>query len=33
VFELYRGAHGQTLWKRHAAAWLRLALDHLAPAG
>jgi S-formylglutathione hydrolase FrmB len=33
VFELYRGAHEQRLWNRHAATWLRLALDHLARAG
>jgi S-formylglutathione hydrolase FrmB len=32
VFELYRGAHGQSLWVRHAATWLGLALAHLAPA-
>jgi S-formylglutathione hydrolase FrmB len=28
-FELYRGGHEQTLWKRHAVTWLRLALAHL----
>jgi putative tributyrin esterase len=33
VFELYHGGHAQALWHRHAAAWLRLALRHLAPAG
>jgi putative tributyrin esterase len=33
VFEVYPGAHEQTLWTRHAAAWLRLALGRLAPAG
>jgi S-formylglutathione hydrolase FrmB len=32
VFELYRGAHEQSLWVRHAVTWLGLALDHLAPA-
>jgi len=32
VFELYRGGHEQALWNRHAPAWLRLALDHLARA-
>ena len=32
-FELYPGAHEQTLWNGHARAWLRLALAHLAPAG
>jgi hypothetical protein len=32
VFELYRGAHEQSLWVRHAATWLGLALDHLAQA-
>lgn len=32
VFRLYRGAHEHGLWARHAAAWLRLALSHLAPA-
>lgn len=32
VFHVYPGGHSQSLWKRHAAAWLRLALDHLAPA-
>jgi enterochelin esterase-like enzyme len=31
VFELYRGAHETTLWQRHAAGWLRLALQHLEP--
>jgi enterochelin esterase-like enzyme len=29
-FDLYRGGHEQTLWKRHAVTWLRLALAHLA---
>jgi S-formylglutathione hydrolase FrmB len=33
VFELYRGGHAYALWNRHAAAWLRLALKHLARAG
>jgi putative tributyrin esterase len=32
VFELYRGAHEQSLWTRHAVTWLRLALAHLATA-
>jgi S-formylglutathione hydrolase FrmB len=32
VFELYGGGHSQSLWLRHATRWLRLALDHLAPA-
>jgi S-formylglutathione hydrolase FrmB len=32
VFELYPGAHEQTLWNRHAVAWVRLALAHLAQA-
>jgi S-formylglutathione hydrolase FrmB len=32
VFELYRGGHEQALWHRHAAAWLGLAVDHLARA-
>ncbi len=31
-FELYRGGHEQTLWKRHAVTWLRLALAHLTRA-
>src|SRR5438105_4926394 len=30
LFRLYPGAHAQTVWSAHAAAWLRLALDHLA---
>lgn len=30
VFELYPGAHEQSLWQGHARPWLRLALDHLA---
>ncbi len=29
VFRLYRGGHEQTLWTRHARAWLTLALRHL----
>jgi len=33
VFEVYEGGHSQSLWLRHATPWLRLALDHLAPAG
>jgi S-formylglutathione hydrolase FrmB len=32
VFELYSGAHEQSLWVRHAVTWLGLALAHLAPA-
>jgi S-formylglutathione hydrolase FrmB len=31
LFELYRGGHETSLWQRHAADWLRLALRHLAP--
>ncbi len=30
VFALYRGAHQTSLWQRHAVAWFRLALAHLA---
>jgi S-formylglutathione hydrolase FrmB len=33
VFELYRGGHAYALWNKHASAWLRLALNHLARAG
>jgi enterochelin esterase-like enzyme len=33
VFELYPGAHEQTLWNMHATTWLGLALARLAPAG
>jgi S-formylglutathione hydrolase FrmB len=33
VFRLYHGGHDQSLWGRHAPAWLALALTHLAPAG
>ena len=33
AFEVYPGAHEQTLWNAHARMWLRLALDHLTPAG
>ncbi len=29
-FAVYRGAHETSLWQRHATAWLRLALHHLA---
>jgi enterochelin esterase-like enzyme len=29
VFRVYPGAHGQNVWRAHAPAWLRLALDHL----
>jgi putative tributyrin esterase len=32
VFELYTGAHEQSLWVRHAVTWLGLALKHQAPA-
>ena len=32
VFELYAGAHEQSLWAKHALTWLGLALAHLAPA-
>jgi enterochelin esterase-like enzyme len=30
VFRVYPGGHEQSLWARHAPAWLALALDHLA---
>jgi S-formylglutathione hydrolase FrmB len=30
VFSVYPGAHEHSLWRAHASAWLRLALDHLA---
>jgi S-formylglutathione hydrolase FrmB len=30
VFDVYPGAHTTALWKRHAVAWLRLALLHLS---
>jgi S-formylglutathione hydrolase FrmB len=30
LFRLYPGAHQQSVWRRHARAWLSLALDHLA---
>ncbi len=30
VFDVYPGGHAQSLWKRHATAWLGLALAHLA---
>jgi enterochelin esterase-like enzyme len=30
AFELYAGGHQTSLWSAHAAAWLRLALAHLA---
>ena len=29
VFDLYPGGHMTTFWKRHAVAWLRMALAHL----
>ena len=32
VFRVYAGGHTERLWHRHAAAWLGLALDHLASA-
>lgn len=32
LFTVYRGAHETSLWRRHATAWLRLALAHLATA-
>ncbi len=32
LFRVFAGGHAQPLWTRHAAAWLGLALDHLAPA-
>jgi enterochelin esterase-like enzyme len=32
VFELYAGGHTTALWERHAVLWLRLAMEHLAPA-
>jgi putative tributyrin esterase len=33
VFRLFPGGHDQQLWQARADAWLRLALQHLAPAG
>jgi enterochelin esterase-like enzyme len=33
VFRVYSGGHEQSLWQRHAPAWLGLALAHLAAAG
>lgn len=30
VFDAYPGGHTTALWKRHAVAWLRLALHHLS---
>jgi enterochelin esterase-like enzyme len=30
VFAVYPGGHETALWQRHAAEWLRMALDHLA---
>ena len=30
TFDVYPGAHTTALWRAHAAAWLRLALHHLA---
>jgi S-formylglutathione hydrolase FrmB len=32
VFRLYPGGHSQALWAGEAAAWLRLALNHLSTA-
>jgi putative tributyrin esterase len=32
VFRLYAGGHSVSLWSRQAPAWLRLALNRLAPA-
>jgi S-formylglutathione hydrolase FrmB len=32
VFRLYAGGHSSALWSRQAPAWLRLALNALAPA-
>ncbi|HEU5215427.1 MAG TPA: hypothetical protein VFU30_07795, partial [Gaiellaceae bacterium] len=32
VFRLYAGGHSVALWSQQAPAWLRLALNHLAPA-
>jgi S-formylglutathione hydrolase FrmB len=31
LFAVYAGAHVTSLWQRHAAAWLRVALRHLSP--
>jgi len=33
VFQVYPGAHEAAVWRKHAPAWLGLALRHLAPAG
>ena len=33
LFRVYSGGHEQSLWQRHAPAWLGLALAHLAAAG
>jgi enterochelin esterase-like enzyme len=33
VFRVYDGGHEQSLWQRHAPAWLGLALSHLTSAG
>src|SRR5207237_10787224 len=33
LFRVYPGAHQQTVWSAHAAAWLNLALDHLDAPG
>ena len=32
VFRVYPGGHRQSVWESHAAAWLNLALGHLAAA-
>jgi enterochelin esterase-like enzyme len=32
VFRVYSGGHEQRLWQQNAAAWLSMALAHLAPA-
>jgi enterochelin esterase-like enzyme len=33
VFRVFPGGHSQQLWQARAPAWLRLALEHLAPTG
>ncbi len=32
VFQVYPGGHNEAFWSRHAAHWLQLAVQHLAPA-
>ena len=32
LFRIFAGAHVQSLWTRHASAWLGLALDHVSTA-